>query len=571
MACRLVLGRCDHGQKQDCTQTDGHRGGFYAVATTSYFGGVRWCFLALLLTVCACDGSAEVVFVPFCATPMPLTVADVETIILQAATRAFADGNAYVITVVNRDGFVVGAFEMSGVFPPPPPGDPPFVDSCRAKARTPAFLSSNQHAFNTRTALFIIGDHFPPDVGNAPGGPLYGVQFSSLACSDAVGEDSGTLFDDSAPPRMVLTGNGLSGDFGSMPLYKAGCLIGGVAVDGGADNLDEERSAWAASAGFRPDPAIFGSQIFIDGVRLEFMKQMPPDIDPVLTFPELEAMGTLLEPIVALPDLVFPMDTFGGLMCEVRYLPMDSPSSTTPKLLEADVTAMLDAGAALSDRLRAGIRRPLGSAARLFIAVTDVDGVVLGCIRTPEATLFSFDVAIQKARTAAFFSSNTAAITTRALGFLSQGFFPPGIGFFPPGTDSPPAGPLKGLQDAINPVCASLGPLLANGITIFPGGVPVYKGGVLVGAIGVSGDGVDQDDMTAAEGAALFPPPAGVRCDELDEASLVAQLKMAVGDITAVPADAAVVAATALADMRLDEGLRGLRLPYVKFPRQPFR
>jgi uncharacterized protein GlcG (DUF336 family) len=36
---------------------------------------------------------------------------------------------------------------------------------------------------------------------------------------------------------------------------------------------------------------------------------------------------------------------------------------------------------------------------------------------------------------------------------------------------------------------------LANGIQIFPGAVPVYRGGQLVGGIGVSGDGIDQDDM----------------------------------------------------------------------------
>ena len=35
----------------------------------------------------------------------------------------------------------------------------------------------------------------------------------------------------------------------------------------------------------------------------------------------------------------------------------------------------------------------------------------------------------------------------------------------------------------------------ANGLQIFPGGFPIYKGDTLVGAIGVSGDGVDQDDM----------------------------------------------------------------------------
>ena len=38
---------------------------------------------------------------------------------------------------------------------------------------------------------------------------------------------------------------------------------------------------------------------------------------------------------------------------------------------------------------------------------------------------------------------------------------------------------------------------LRNGAQIFPGGVPIYRGDTLVGAIGVSGDGVDQDDMIA--------------------------------------------------------------------------
>ena len=30
---------------------------------------------------------------------------------------------------------------------------------------------------------------------------------------------------------------------------------------------------------------------------------------------------------------------------------------------------------------------------------------------------------------------------------------------------------------------------------IFPGSVPVYRGNQLVGGLGVSGDGIDQDDM----------------------------------------------------------------------------
>jgi len=42
----------------------------------------------------------------------------------------------------------------------------------------------------------------------------------------------------------------------------------------------------------------------------------------------------------------------------------------------------------------------------------------------------------------------------------------------------------------------NLGPkVLANGPQLFAGGVPLYKAGVLVGAIGTSGDGIDQDDM----------------------------------------------------------------------------
>jgi hypothetical protein len=38
---------------------------------------------------------------------------------------------------------------------------------------------------------------------------------------------------------------------------------------------------------------------------------------------------------------------------------------------------------------------------------------------------------------------------------------------------------------------------LANGLQIFPGGVPIYRGNTLIGGIGISGDGVDQDDMVA--------------------------------------------------------------------------
>jgi hypothetical protein len=46
-------------------------------------------------------------------------------------------------------------------------------------------------------------------------------------------------------------------------------------------------------------------------------------------------------------------------------------------------------------------------------------------------------------------------------------------------------------------VLAGAAPQIANGIQIFPGSVPIYRDRQLVGALGVSGDGVDQDDMIA--------------------------------------------------------------------------
>jgi uncharacterized protein GlcG (DUF336 family) len=62
---------------------------------------------------------------------------------------------------------------------------------------------------------------------------------------------------------------------------------------------------------------------------------------------------------------------------------------------------------------------------------------------------------------------------------------------------------------------------LANGMQIFAGGVPIYRGGVLVGAIGVSGDGIDQDDMVAFLGAAraggtIGNAPMAIRADTLN-------------------------------------------------------
>jgi hypothetical protein len=61
---------------------------------------------------------------------------------------------------------------------------------------------------------------------------------------------------------------------------------------------------------------------------------------------------------------------------------------------------------------------------------------------------------------------------------------------------------------------------LANGIQIFAGGVPIYLGATLVGGIGVSGDGIDQDDMVSFlglqnGGGSFTNAPSGIRADTL--------------------------------------------------------
>ncbi|PYM05739.1 MAG: hypothetical protein DMF15_14940 [Verrucomicrobia bacterium] len=86
-------------------------------------------------------------------------------------------------------------------------------------------------------------------------------------------------------------------------------------------------------------------------------------------------------------------------------------------------------------------------------------------------------------------------MSTRTVGFLAQSHYPPGI-------DADHAGPFFGQQEMFTCLSGTLAnvrpisgcspdPNLPNGITIFPGGFPLYRNGVLIGAIGISGDGVD--------------------------------------------------------------------------------
>src|SRR5262249_14972057 len=106
----------------------------------------------------------------------------------------------------------------------------------------------------------------------------------------------------------------------------------------------------------------------------------------------------------------------------VRYPPIPG---TDGKLTQADVTQMLRSGLDIANRARAQIRRPLGSAAQVTVSVVDTNGVVLGLVRTPDAPVFGTDVAVQKARSAAFFTNPNAAAWLSSLPAASYPTTPP--------------------------------------------------------------------------------------------------------------------------------------------------
>ncbi|HLY12596.1 MAG TPA: heme-binding protein [Planctomycetota bacterium] len=125
-------------------------------------------------------------------------------------------------------------------------------------------------------------------------------------------------------------------------------------------------------------------------------------------------------------------------------------------------------------------------ATRMHIIVVDRAGRQVGQRSMADAWVGSIAIAHSKAFTAVAFSSNENALTTRTLGPLTQ-----------------PGGPLWNIGNSNR----------QDGIIEFPGGLPLYRNGELVGAIGVSGDGVDQDEHVAAAGAAGFEAPKAIRVD----------------------------------------------------------
>ncbi len=540
-----------------------------------------------------------------------LGIGDVQKVIAQAAAQADASGHPATIAVVDRVGNVLAVFAMTGApatakIDAAPNGDNidaqglsvPAAAAAIAKALTGAYLSSGGNAFSSRTASMIVQPHFPPAPTTAglESGPLFGVQFSQLPCSDLSARFNSAGADALIGPKRSPLG--LSADPGGFPLYKNGVVVGGIGVlaDGryGFDpnvldtDIDtDEQIALAGTLDFQPPEDIRADRIYVDGTQLRFSDAVPGGLFDVSgasyaqTAPALgqlvtvkgyfetaairagAAYGTESSGIRASTAAEFSdRDAFvlsngaGANRYPIRA-GTDGADVSQP-ITEAEARAILEEAFTIMTRARAQIRQPLDSRAQVTISLVDTRGQVLGIVRSPDAPIFGIDVSLQKARTANFFSgaaagaqlladpsadvqafvgkvraflddpnalTGTFAFADRSGGNLSRPYFPDGQVGNPAGPLSRPIAQFNpfstGLQSAL--VLTNLGQHLSfvtgaaegdtrrrctfipdvaagqnrlqNGIQIFPGSVPVYRGDTLVGGIGVSGDGIDQDDM----------------------------------------------------------------------------
>jgi len=453
---------------------------------------------------CACVLATETL-----AMGQGLTVRDQALIFEQAVGAAQRISPSSVIAIVDRDGreLLVRAADGTRNFSE--------ADEAVAvsKAGTAAFLSSGGEALTSRTAGFIVQQHYPPGIRNTPPGPLVGVEFSSMAFSDVA---SFRRLDGSR-----IAGTRLYGSPGGVPLYRSGVLLGGIGVTGAGPEVEDgsidgpdtnEIVALTGQVGFEPPPAILATSIYVGGIAFPYVES---SAEKAVAASEPDTAG-----LSAPAPLPWPTAVLGGVLGQVRSPIVADPEPGKilgqARLSLAEVRQIISSAAARTLVTRAGIRLPVGQMAEVFISVVNNPAlpgeppIVLGTFRTPDATIFSWDVSVQKARTALFFSDATRAFSARTVGFLAQKMYPPGI-------DNEPPGPFNGLQERYSaPLITGAGTVdgnLPNGITIFPGGFPLYRNGVLIGAIGVSGDGVDQDDLISSAGTAGLQPATAIRAD----------------------------------------------------------
>ncbi len=501
------------------------------------------------MVVVGCGGGTSAPVAPPPVTAVqPLQIADLQNIVQSAVNSVNVD---MVVAVVDRAGFVLGVFRTQNA-PAMAIGNFGQVqdanDVAVALARTGAFFSNDQAPLSSRTVRFISGIHFPPGVMNQPPADLYGIENTNRGCTLI----NDPAFESKVPPSLALGGgfglgvttgkaditdsNATAVNPGGVPIFYKNVVLGGIGVVTTSSNLNvAEYAAFAGSTTARAGPAdTFGPTpaapgvVFIGGIALPFVNQisLPPSFSagPVAGTGSYFVAAANSQGQPPEGDLITPAaGPLGGLSA-------------------AEVTQILDNAEATANTTRAAIRLPLGSKARMVIAVADLDGTIIGLRRMQDSTVFSIDVAASKARNMVYFNSavRTAAdlngvplgtaVTNRTISFGAQPLYPPGI-------DGSSAGPFFNLytMDLANPCTQGFQGGAANsnksGIVFFPGSAGLFRNGALVGGLGVSGDGVDQDDYVTSGGTKGFEAPANIRADQIMD--------------------------------------QGVRLPYFKFPRNP--
>ncbi len=469
----------------------------------------------------SCDG--------FCAdagAPIRLTVADVKQILAQALhqSTALEGAEKTTIAVVDRVGNVLAVHQKGGgqtlrITTDDPnqvkaaldgltiPADfSPDTLAAIAKAITGAYLSSEGNAFTTRTANQIVQEHFNPGERNQPSGPLFGVQFSQLACSDFMmaSPEPGTSV---GPQRSPL---GMSADPGGLPLYKNGTVVGGIGVisDGlygidknilNNDRDNDEMIAVAGTFGFAAPKPRRADRITVEGKTFRYadvdFENLPVSPEDAPAYDSLGAEMGMLRAVNGYTDGAIvagtafttpesgvravqagdypPADvadfqalqafTFVDENNQVRFPPRDGMDAA--ELAQAggaapisadEVTQLMKSALGVALRGRAQIRTPQSTPIRVTVSVVDSQGNILGMMRTRDGPIFGSDVSLQKARTATFFSSKDAASVLRSIDDLTYIPLLQADGF-------PPLGPVPDIQYLeIDPV-------------IDPSGVPVVR------------------------------------------------------------------------------------------------
>jgi len=504
--------------------------------------------LALAMIIVGCGGGSSTPVSPPATPVQPLQGADVQNIVQATVNSVNVD---MTVAIVDRAGFVLGVFRTQNA-PATATGNFGQVQDANevavALARTGAFFSNDQAPLSSRTVRFISGIHFPPGVMNQPPADLYGIENTNRGCTLI----NAPAFQSKIPPSLalggrfglgVLTGkadtmdsNATAVNPGGVPIFYKNVVVGGIGVVTTSSDLNvAEYAAFAGATtqrggngdNFGPTPAAPGV-VFIGGIALPFVNQTA------------RPAGFSAGPVTGTGGfLVAPTNSQGQPPEGDLITPAAGPLGG---LSAADVKQILDNAEATANTTRAAIRLPLGSRARMVIAVADLDGTVIGLRRMQDSTVFSIDVAATKARNMVYFNSASrtaadmngvpmgTAVTNRTISFGAQPLYPPGI-------DGSSAGPFFNLYtvDLANPCTQGFQSGAANsnksGIVFFPGSAGLFRNGALVGGLGVSGDGVDQDDYVTSGGTAGFEAPLNIRADQIID--------------------------------------QGVRLPYFKFPRNP--